>query len=275
MYVLLAHASRQSRSWLIFDVSQMEAPGVDLRIHLTRIEESLAELQTFHPRTAAPAAMPHQLIGTILDNTIVLLTAPANSIDRGSRNVVFSDSRNWLSAMQAVHRSFFSSLMSATEAGLAFVCAAHNAVVESSQRKKMMGIVEAIERSAAAANVELRELKQLRKSIPPDRPIFTDYLESVLKLSSISDSDKKVWRHFFRALSIVRNKASHSDTTLSEQERTDMRAGGCATMISPQGDLVLNPRMYAQVADFVLRFFDLVLQSLGTSGEGRDNEKPG
>jgi hypothetical protein len=236
----------------------MEAPAIELKKHLQRIEEAIAELSSFHPRTTEPAQIPHQLLGTIIDNTIALLTAPANSIDQGSRNVAFSDSRNWLSVMQAVHRSFFSSLMTATEAGLSYLCGMRNVAVESRQRKKMIEVVDALEKSASAAKVELRELKQLRRLIPGDRPIFTDYLESVLEGSLLSDSDKKTWRQFFRALSIVRNKASHSDTTLSETERRDLRDGGCVTMIAADGTLVLNPRMYAQAAHFVLQFFELI-----------------
>lgn len=84
----------------------MTQPLIDPAKHLQRILEAVDELTAFHSRTAAPAPMPHQFVGTVVDNTVGLLTAPANALDGGARAIRFSDHANWLSLMQAVHRSF-------------------------------------------------------------------------------------------------------------------------------------------------------------------------
>ncbi|MCG2585988.1 hypothetical protein [Massilia sp. TS11] len=229
---------------------------MDLARHLQRINESIEELQAFSPRTSAPAPIPHQYIGTIIDNTIGLLTAPANAVDKGSRNVQFAAPSNWLSLMQAVHRSFFSSLMSAVEKGLTHICQTKEIPIKSKQGEKLLAKVSAIQSTCTNAGLEIPELAELEKHFAAFKPTFADHLDSTLEATLLDKEAKKKWRRFFRALSIVRNKASHSDTTLTNAEREDLRSGGCEVMIDERNELVLNPRMYAQAAYFALQFFE-------------------
>src|SRR5579884_1243306 len=98
-------------------------PQANIDAHLDSIVAAMEELLRISRRGAAPASIPSQYIGTIIDNTAALLTAPANALDQGNRHVTFSEPANWLSLMQALHRSFFASILIAVEAGLAYVCA--------------------------------------------------------------------------------------------------------------------------------------------------------
>lgn len=229
----------------------------DTSRHLQRIGEAVDELMRFHARTADPAPIPHQYIGTVVDNTVGLLTAPANALDGGSRSIRFSDTRNWLSLMQAVHRSFFSSLQLAIEAGLVAICRDRGLQAPSRLREGMESAVDKIEKASRDNDAVHRGIKHLRTFLKSYRPGFDDYLESVLATASLPRETKAQWRCFFRALSIVRNKASHSDPSLTETERNALTEGGCGVMISAAGELVMNPRMYAQFVTFSLQFFDL------------------
>jgi hypothetical protein len=245
--------------------------SIDTSKHLQRITEAIDELMAFHARTADPAPIPHQYIGTTIDNTVGLLAAPANALDGGTRALRFSDIHNWLSLMQAVHRSFFSSLQLAIEAGLVAICRERGLQVPSRLRHRMKSAIEKIEK-AAGDNDEVHEaIKDLCTFLKSYRPSFNDYLESVLAISLLPRTTKTQWRRFFRALSIIRNKASHSDSSLTENERKALIDGGCRRMISTTGELVMNPRMYAQFVTFSLQFFDLVC---GAAAPGSDKSGP-
>src|SRR4051794_8685366 len=119
-------------------------PSLDRSAHLQRIEEALAMLQSFHARTSAPVPLPHQYVGTIIDNTVALLTAPANALDGGARRIIFDQDRSWLSLMQAVHRSFFSSIHTAVEAGLHTMCAELGVNPTSSYKRRMIKVAQTL-----------------------------------------------------------------------------------------------------------------------------------
>jgi hypothetical protein len=226
------------------------------------MDEAIKELGAFHQRTADPAPLPHQYVGTIIDNTIGLLGAPLNSIDGGSRYIKFDDPHNWRSLMQAVHRSFFSSILSAVEKGLYHLCEEHQFEVTGSQSEKLLASVHEIQELLQGAGIQTKELEKIAKHFQAYKPGFNDYLNALLEESSLNKDAKKKWRGFFRALSIVRNKVSHSDVSLTDQERSDLHSGGCGVMVAGDGSLAINTRMYAQVASIVLVFFDELYPSL-------------
>lgn len=239
----------------------MTQPPIDTAVHLQRILEAVDELMVFHPQTAAPAPIPHQFIGTVVDNAVGLLTAPANALDGGARAVRFSDIANWLSLMKAVHRSFFSSLHLAIESGLVALCREREVVVYNRFYKSAIEAVAQIEREAGSSKTVQRAVKTLHTYLKRQHTRFDDYLHAVLDPISLPRETKTQWRRFFRALSIVRNKASHSDVSLTGIERKALLDGGCGVMISSSGELVINPRVYAQFVTFALQFFDLVLDT--------------
>jgi len=117
---------------------------------------------SFHARTAAPAPIPHQYVGTVADTTIGLLTAPANALDNGVRRIQFSNDRNWLSLMQAVHRSFFSSLQLAIESGLEAICREQGLKVSSRLRESIESAIGKIESVADDNEVVHRGIRDLR-----------------------------------------------------------------------------------------------------------------
>jgi hypothetical protein len=160
--------------------------------------------------------------------------------------------------MQAVHRSFFASIHLATERGLTELCERNGIAISSSLYESSTRAIEKIEAAAGENESVHRALKELRVLIPANRPFFNDYLNAALSNSQLGKKTKTQWRRFFGALSIVRNKASHSDTTLTESERKKLAEGGFAVLISDTGELVMNPRMYVQAASYILDFFDVL-----------------
>jgi hypothetical protein len=237
--------------------------------HIAAIDAAIAELLALGKRTGAPASIQHQYIGTMVDNTMVLLTAPANSLDSGKRICRFTEMHNWISLMQAVHRSFLSSIQTATEKGLAEYCKANNADVCSRMKDNTEAQLKILEEHVNSTAEIARAIKKLRVSNRGMRPAFDDYLETAMGVAKLSKETKKTWRTFFRSLSILRNKVSHSDSLLDENERACLREGGFGKLISADnGQLSMNARMYKEIASYTLDFFDMLLSSKLQSGNG-------
>lgn len=226
--------------------------------HLRSIEEAIHELALLHDRTKDPNPIAHQYIGTIVDNTIGLLTAPANSLDNGNRIFTFSDDKNWVSLMQAVHRSFFSSLHTAVEISFERILKDRQIKAENKQQKKHK------EKLKTFKPIDEKLEGFITKIIEGIPLNFMDKLNAVLELTSLSKKNKKTWRKFFIGMTIVRNKSSHSTTTLTQKEQEDLKQGGLQVVVSKNGDLQVNPRMYKQFAEFTLDFFDLAYSSKET-----------
>jgi hypothetical protein len=122
----------------------------------------------------------------------------------------------------------------------------------------MQAAIEQIETVVGSNPVAHRGIKHLRSLLRTYRPGFDDHLEGVLGTVGLPDGVKKTWRRFFRALTILRNKSAHFDPSLTDSERIRLREGGFTALIDSSGQLVMNPRMYVEVATFILDFFDLV-----------------
>lgn len=234
---------------------QQTPTKLDKATHLTRIQESTNQLLLLSAKTGYPAPIPHQYIGTVIDNTIGLLTAPANSLDLGNRVASHTDDHQWLSLMQSVHRSFFSSIYLATEMALSHMCATNNIEVHSRQQETMSKAIDAIEAAVENKAILKRQFKTLRTA-GPKHPAFKDYLETALSIKEHNAEFKKTWRKFFDALSIIRNKVSHSNTSINDNEKNSLIDANFGAFISAEGTLQANPRMYEQVALNTLQFFD-------------------
>jgi hypothetical protein len=226
--------------------------------HLADINQAIAELAALESRTISPAPIYHQYIGTIIDNTIGLLTAPASILNSPVPRIAFSEDHNWLSLMLAVHRSFFSSIQIGLEKALCELCTTNGVkVVSKFQRTAEKAFSELVPHIAETEDAA-RATKNLRKIFRVGHPGFDDYLNAALDTSSLSAKDKKEWRKYFRAISILRNKTSHSDTELSDAEKTAFHDAGFGDYLSESGTLRLNSRRYCQVAVRVLNFLDAV-----------------
>lgn len=227
----------------------------DLLFQMKPMVIAVVDLDSLGKEFAAPAHMCFQLLGTLVDSTKGLLTAPMNAIDGGDRKFAFNLNIAWDSLMQAVHRYFLSSLQVAIEKGLRTICKEHEIEVSSSLRRRAQEVVDGI-----ADKITPEEAKAIMDLVGK-HPQFDDYLNATIKAAALSQDDAKMWRRFFRALSIIRNKVSHSDASLSEAEITSIKAGGLDAAVKDVG-LGWGSHMYAPVVSVVAEFFRSVLSKL-------------
>ncbi len=214
------------------------------------LNATINELHPLSQRTASPASMQYQYVGTIVDNTITLLVGAANALDSGRRTIEFSDFMNWRSTMKAVHRSFYSTLIAAVEQGLQELCVQEGIVIKSAQQRKD-------EQIAALEEWGEKPLPaRIKKLIPAPQLGLMDYARAVVK-QKLLPTEQAAWLQFFDALRILRNKASHANPSLTSAEITCLETGGLGAMIV-SGELRLWPEHYKEIIELVLRFFDEV-----------------
>lgn len=149
--------------------------------------------------------------------------------------------------MSAVHRSFYSSIIIAVEKGLVDFCHNEGIVPSSHRLKKAEKIIERAELKPGLA----KQVKDLAGS----RPSFNDYLREVLKARALTKERRMVWNYFFEALNVVRNKVSHSDVNLSQEDIRKLQRGGFSALVGADKKLQVNTRNYKQIIDFVLQFY--------------------
>jgi hypothetical protein len=203
----------------------------------------------------------------MIDNTMYLTLAVVHFIESPAASVVqdaperieMSHQDMALSLIKSVHRSFFSSVMIGTEKGLDWLCARADVTVESSIRRQLDAVIDKIAADFDADTIRphLRAIKNLRSNLIT----FQDYLNTAMEHTEVADDFCSNWRDYFRALSIIRNKASHSKVTLTDTERQDLRKARFDSWIDDRGELQLNTLRYAEVSARILDFFDVMCQA--------------
>lgn len=155
----------------------------------------------------------------------------------------------------AMHRAFFTDLHVATEEGLREIIDRENFKVVIGRQKKAKNIVERIKKN-------LKDLKDIGKGLDGvldlggSFPTFNDYLNTVLENIPLKKEYKIACRVYFDALNIIRNKVSHSDMTLSEEEKEKLIRGKFQKAISPEGQLQMTFEGYEPLLVDIVRFFD-------------------
>jgi hypothetical protein len=241
-------------------------PDRNSQAHFDNIQSALADLHALQGRTKDPAPLPHQYVGTMIDNTFALLTAPSNALSGGSLRIGFDQWGNWLSLLQAIHRSFFASIIIGVEKGCAVFCEASGTTVLARPNGRAMRLLKKVDEAAAGNVAVLDATAKLRDVLAPKHPAFADYLEAAMSAARFNDVDRKTWRQFFLAVAVVRNKASHSNSALTDTDRATLTHGGCAPLIGAHGDLAVNPTHYPQIASHALDFCDLLTSGKNPAG---------
>lgn len=238
------------------DLFYKEMP-MDRKKHLQSIEEAINELQNLSTRTSAPAKMPYQYIGTIVDNAMLSLTTPSAIIDNSNKRIYHCDNSCLESLIAGIHRCFFQSMHAAVEKGLEEILRENNIALAGSVSLRAKQILENFEDLP-------KEVKKLIRQVKGFSPTFPDRLETVLSLMECDKAVKDKWRHFFSAFGKLRNKASHGiDMSLTEREKEVLITGGMKAVINEKNsELHANPRMYFQLAKFSLDFFDEVYRGM-------------
>ncbi len=155
----------------------------------------------------------------------------------------------------AMHRAFFTDLHVATEEGLREIIGRENFQVVVGRQKKAKNLVERIKKNLKDTKYISKELDGVL-DLGGGFPTFNDYLNTVLENMSLKKEYKAACRVYFDALNIIRNKVSHSDMTLSEEEKEKLIKGKFQKAISPEGQLQMTFEGYESLLVDIVRFFD-------------------
>lgn len=220
--------------------------------YLPYVEKAYDDLIKLRQSLTGKTEIAHRYIGTVISNTAALLTAPCNSIDEGKRKVIFSDDSEIFSLIQAIMRSFLSSLHATAEIGI-------EKILEDRQIEVVSSFKKTKEKKFAKFQDVSEEVKEfVTKIIERYKPSFEDKLNEVIKQTSLNNEDRQKWRKFFQGLTIARNKASHSDPSLTEGEKETLLDGDLSILVTEEGDLQVDPRIWHQLAEKTLDFFENV-----------------
>lgn len=104
-----------------------------------------------------------------------------------------------------------------------------------------------------------KNLHALKEHFIKKKPSFEDKVSTLLD-ECIPDNDKKkYWRNFFRAITVLRNKSSHEDTSLSQIDKESLINAEFGFMIS--GDqLTINFTDFSTICNRALNFYNEVAQ---------------
>lgn len=226
--------------------------------HIEQIDLAIARFGQLIPVTSLSRGLryggkPQRRIGVVTDNTAVFLGAAANALDNGTRKSFIQGHEVWIYIMRAVHCFFLQEILKATEAGFIDICTQDKITIQSSSLRSLQAEIVKIGLPEGQRNKVLHIVRS--RYI---RPGFKDYLEGILSNHAFSSNRKKRWRSFFRAFVIIRNKASHTDASLTENEKQELIGSGFANFISPKGELHTTPSHYCFISESIILFFDEV-----------------
>lgn len=196
-----------------------------------------------------------------LENAVYALTCSLAYVDK--KNILLPKFRvkYFKNRQITMHRTFLRDLHSNTEDGLRRIIKSQKFKVENSSKNRIEGIIVRIKTKAGVVNLSA-EIEDLQK-ISGNRYSFPDYLDCILKnVSGLKNQYRKDARFYFEALSIVRNKVSHSDMTLTNNEHEKLRVAKLGRMINSRKQLQMTFEGYRLLLGDVIRFFDNLYANL-------------
>lgn len=156
----------------------------------------------------------------------------------------------------AMHREFFSNLFIDTEAGIREVINILNIKVNISRQEKVVKIVASIRNKVKEVENIENELKSII-DLGGKFPTFNDYLNTMLiGIKKLDRNYAQQCRIYFDALNIIRNKISHSDENLSENEKVKLIKAKFAKAIGKDNLLQMTFEGYKLLLNDIIRLFD-------------------
>ncbi len=245
---------------------------MDRRRYFESAKQAWHDLEQYEDRTFYPAPEPHCYIGGAIRGVRAMLLGPCyvaqqlNEADQGADEAIIRANDTHLTQIMVwVDRAFFSAIHTSVQMGLETICEKEGWQVENSQARQVDAVIRHIGQKDTQG-LFAREIKALKR-MRPNYPRFDDYLNTVLKHKDMPEQFVDMARKYFTALSLMRNKCSHTDVTLTPKEEKRLWDGGFAAAISAEGGLVVGPMMFPQIVRDVLHFFDTVMASPSRSTE--------
>lgn len=219
-----------------------------------KLKRSIAELKKFQELFSIKKPT-YPFLNPAFGNAIASMVDLLAYLERKSPYYTEFDEAFFGNRQASMHRAFFSDLHVATEEGLREIIKNQNFKLVISKQKLVDGIVGKIKRTIKNTKDIEKELEKIT-SLGGKFPTFNDYLNTVLENVSLKNEYKVACRAYFDALNIIRNKVSHSDMTLSEEEKEKLIKGKFKNAISEQGELQMTFEGYKLLLTDIVKFFD-------------------
>jgi len=158
----------------------------------------------------------------------------------------------------AMNRHFFTDLLVDIEEGLIEIIKKGSILVIINKQKQANKIAKTIKDKVQNISDISKELKDIIK-LGGNTPSFNDHLNSVLNHFFAKNTKYiKSCRCYFDALSIIRNRVSHPDRKLTENERQKLITGHFKNAISEDCLLQMTFEGYESIFLDIVKFFDKI-----------------
>ncbi len=156
----------------------------------------------------------------------------------------------------SMHREFLRELHTNIEDGLSQIVEQKQFPLLITKEEQAKSIVESIKQKLGDTTIIRTELKKILR-LGGMFPTFNDYLNTVIENIPLPETYRHECRMYFDAFSIVRNKMSHSDMTLSESEKEKLITAKFGKIIAPDGKgMQMTFEGYKLLIGDAIRFFD-------------------
>ncbi len=193
---------------------------------------------------------------TGIHTVVVLLSATASVYDGRFRPVNFSNEVDLLNHQNIVNRIFISLIHTGLEAAIDKLISQKKHSIDSSMKNELNQLIDKVLCECKSNSSSLIKLRNKANKL---KPTFNDKISIVLK--SFDKKQKKMWLNYFSALSIIRHKCSHSDTTLSSTEIRDIKKSPFSVFLTVHNELNMHVGRYKEIVDHLLKFIDQVLRT--------------
>lgn len=219
------------------------------------LEKVALELQALTVLLAERQGKAFGYLNTATGDTTLFLLLQRSYLLGECKGLLFEQSA-FECNMKAIHRSFLSSIHIASELGLKDIVNSNEHEVESSISKQYKTIISSIKSKIGDPSIIQKELTNLETKATKLAPYFNDYLEAVIKKSNFNKEYKQETRNYFRALSILRNKISHSNTILKSNEIEDLKKGKLGLVVEADNRLSFSIEFYKPIIIDLINFFN-------------------
>lgn len=157
-----------------------------------------------------------------------------------------------------MNRSFFNQFHIDVEDGLKEIIKRQNFAVRISRKELAESIVKDIQGNIPDKTSISSYLDKIIK-LGGDRPSFNDHLHAVLKNTpKLNNNYLKRTVTFMDALNIIRNKISHPDEPITNEERSKLIKAGFKKAIAADGTLQMSFEHYVTLLTQIINFFDTI-----------------
>jgi hypothetical protein len=211
--------------------------------------DSLIPLSNFsQDKSAVLSPVPQILV----NNMVSLLTVPVNALDENrGRGIIFANETSWKELLASIHRYFFSNALIAVEVALMMICRQKGYTVRHTDRDREIA-ASILEKSGDILNSRER---RFLNSFGRRPPAFIEWFDTAVNEETMPDpEERKAWRDYFEALSIARNKVSHADSQVTEEQKTKLLAANIPVNFQEDNQVRSNVYAYKPVLLEIERF---------------------